>query len=678
MTEILRATATVANEVTNRTMPLWLKVTGAVFSVATFASLGAAYLLFKTKTPVTNRSIAQHASTPEVEATWRVIFERLGELAFEIQVPLGVVPRYCTNTFRANAPNEDALMSFVFCDGEGAVRSLFGVFDGHSTKAASQFASEELPGFIERRLRVLDMQEKRLKAADAPPASQLKFCHERPKLIKEALVSAFLDADRFFLCESIILHLINGGQRGATRTSLERCFSGTCANIVLIDRGVLYCANAGDCRAVLGVEIEVEETEEMDGFEKSPFLRSRDTRRTTIIGSVLSNDHNTDNQREMARIRQDHPNEADLFSSGRIKGILKPTRHIGGALLKEPIARRFVKGDSLTEDWQPPYTTALPEVSYRTLTRDDKFIIIGTDGLWDLLSNQEAVSLVVEYEVLRSENLIPKELNVCTFIIERALSRATLPRHPSSANDSRPSSVDKDAEMDEEDPHSELSHLCTILSLPAHQRRDIYDDISVVVIYLETGRREQAGTAMAALGNWPCPSFPGSVDRVSKLKKAVPLAKPLSRLLSSGTSESLLIKAYLEECWPDRFLDRWTSQGLTTRKFLKSFGIDLPSANLPLNSKTCSQTSLQVSSSSSSSSSSPSSSSSLAASSSSLSSNLPSSHSNRSYEHIRLSSASSSGSNTINSLTEQLPAAPSLLDLGPTVFDTLPERTPFK
>lgn len=97
---LLRATASVASEVTNRSTPMWLKVTGAVFSLATFASLGAAYLLLKPQAPSSARGLSQKRHTPELEATWRAIFERLGELALETQIPLGVVPRYCTNSFR--------------------------------------------------------------------------------------------------------------------------------------------------------------------------------------------------------------------------------------------------------------------------------------------------------------------------------------------------------------------------------------------------------------------------------------------------------------------------------------------------------------------------------------------------------------------------------------------------
>ena len=556
------------------------------------------------------------------------------------------------------------MVQFVYPDGDGNVRALFGVFDGHSTKAAAQFSSAELPGFIERRLRVLDVQERKLRTVDAPSGSFAKFFEQRSKLVKEALAAAFLDADRFFLSESVVLHLINGGQR----QSLERCFSGACALVALIDRDTLYIANAGDCRAVIGVEVTVDGHDE-ENFDT--FLHYPDGTKTAIIASVLSSDHNTDNHREIARIRAEKPVEIDLFVGGRLKGILKPTRHIGGALMKEPIAKRFIRNDTLTEDWNPPYTTATPEVTHRTLTSSDRFIIMGSDGLWDLLSSQEAVSLVVEYDHLKREKAIPAELNVCTFIIERALSRASLSlqayantnpstsHQPTSSHlneqngDSKsseeifetsgeissqngnnsqtgnstetfenghssgnlesisnqpqssdlsdssvldPTNTSKDtAEKSEE--LSELERLCTILSLPAHQRRDVYDDISVTVVYLDSGRREQAGTAMGQLANWPCPSFPSSVDRIAKLRKALPLAKgPLGRLLATNTSEAKDIKQYLEECWPDRHLDRWTAQSLTTRKFLKSFGIELAPSNTPLHPSAAKQHQLRDSS----------------------------------------------------------------------------------
>ena len=42
----------------------------------------------------------------------------------------------------------------------------------------------------------------------------------------------------------------------------------------------------------------------------------------------------------------------------------------------------------------PSPLIADPEIQRITLSRDDEFLIIGCDGLWDVMSNQHAVTLV--------------------------------------------------------------------------------------------------------------------------------------------------------------------------------------------------------------------------------------------------------------------------------------------
>lgn len=45
----------------------------------------------------------------------------------------------------------------------------------------------------------------------------------------------------------------------------------------------------------------------------------------------------------------------------------------------------------------PPYLDATPEITYHKLRPQDRFLILGTDGLWDELGNEEAVRLVGEH-----------------------------------------------------------------------------------------------------------------------------------------------------------------------------------------------------------------------------------------------------------------------------------------
>lgn len=188
-----------------------------------------------------------------------------------------------------------------------------------------------------------------------------KFVAYKKELVKIAIISAFKDADEHFICESIVNYLKGFDAK------LDRCISGSCCIVTLVEDNILYTANLGDCRAILGSQI--------DGH---------------YVCTTLSSDQNTDSPTEIRRIQDEHPNEANTFQRGRLKGILRPTRHIGGALLKERIAKQFLQKGSIQEPWNPPYTNAYPEITCHPIKKEDKFVILASDGLWDLLSNEEA------------------------------------------------------------------------------------------------------------------------------------------------------------------------------------------------------------------------------------------------------------------------------------------------
>lgn len=45
----------------------------------------------------------------------------------------------------------------------------------------------------------------------------------------------------------------------------------------------------------------------------------------------------------------------------------------------------------------PPYLDVAPELVYHKLRPQDRFLILGSDGLWDEMGNEEAVRLVGEH-----------------------------------------------------------------------------------------------------------------------------------------------------------------------------------------------------------------------------------------------------------------------------------------
>ena len=120
---------------------------------------------------------------------------------------------------------------------------------------------------------------------------------------------------------------------------------GTAANIVYIRNSILYVANAGDARSVL----------------------SRDG-----IAYALSRDHKPENADERERIEE---LGGFVTESKRVNGVLALSRALGDC------------------DLQPPISCE-PVVTVTELLPDDNFIIMGCDGLWDMISNEKAVELI--------------------------------------------------------------------------------------------------------------------------------------------------------------------------------------------------------------------------------------------------------------------------------------------
>lgn len=72
------------------------------------------------------------------------------------------------------------------------------------------------------------------------------------------------------------------------------------------------------------------------------------------------------------------------------------SRSIGDAYLKRP---EFALDPSfprfhLPQPLQRPVLRADPSIVTRQISRDDKFLIFASDGLWEYLTNQEAVEIV--------------------------------------------------------------------------------------------------------------------------------------------------------------------------------------------------------------------------------------------------------------------------------------------
>ena len=172
---------------------------------------------------------------------------------------------------------------------------------------------------------------------------------------------------------------------------LRVALSGCTACVAHISNGILHVANLGDSRAVLGVQ-------ELDG---------------QWLAVSLTNDHNAQNPDELQRILGEHPpsERRTVVRHDRLLGLLLPFRAFGDVRFKwskemlnrvheaRPDLRSLVSEGVRTPSphyLTPPYLSAQPEVIRHHIRPSDKFLVLATDGLWELMHRQTVVQLVGE------------------------------------------------------------------------------------------------------------------------------------------------------------------------------------------------------------------------------------------------------------------------------------------
>ncbi|OVA00642.1 Protein phosphatase 2C (PP2C)-like domain [Macleaya cordata] len=190
----------------------------------------------------------------------------------------------------------------------------------------------------------------------------LKFIVEDshfPNCVEKAIRSAFLKADHAF----------------ADCCSLDSS-SGTTALTALIFGRTMLVANAGDCRAVLG-------------------------KRGRAI--ELSKDHKPDCTSERLRIEK----LGGVIYDGYLNGQLSVARALGDWHMKGS------KGSACP-------LSAEPELQETVLTEEDEFLIMGCDGLWDVMTSQCAVTIA------RKELMLHNDPERCSReLVREALKRNT-------------------------------------------------------------------------------------------------------------------------------------------------------------------------------------------------------------------------------------------------------------
>ncbi|KAJ7684295.1 phosphatase 2C-like domain-containing protein [Mycena polygramma] len=364
----------------------------------------------------------------------------------------------------SNYPAEDVLSSAYV---QPVDWSFWAVYDGHvGPQTASHLARSLIQKLIESFAEIYSGEDRPETAA-----------------IHTAIKDAFLSLDDEIVTKSadfIMTQPEDTPLKAMAADVLQAARAGSCALVSFYDAKVrnLHVSVVGDSRAVLGRRRKTE-----DG-------------QTIYDVHVLSVDQTGRNPDEVARLTAEHPDEK-LFNGARFLG-WGITRSFGNGVMKwsrevQTFMQEKCLGDKPRTTLQtPPYFTAMPEITTTAIEPGD-FMVMGSDGLWDCLTNEEVVGLVGLWLNRKDEDPLELQLRIED---EEIIERADLPvqltdnktHYPNWDVKKRFVNVDTNvarhlARNALGGADQDLHH--ALFATPPPRARHIRDDVSAVVVFFE-------------------------------------------------------------------------------------------------------------------------------------------------------------------------------------------------
>ncbi|CAE6160810.1 unnamed protein product [Arabidopsis arenosa] len=324
---------------------------------------------------------------------------------------------YSIAVVQANSRLEDQSQVFT-----SSSATYVGVYDGHGGPEASRFVNRHLFPYMH------------------------KFAREHGGLSVDVIKKAFKETEEEFC----------GMVKRSLPTKPQMATVGSCCLVGAISNDTLYVANLGDSRAVLGSVV------------------SGDDSNKGAVAERLSTDHNVAVEEVRKEVKALNPDDSQIviYTRGvwRIKGIIQVSRSIGDVYLKKP---EYYRDPIFQRHGNPiplrrPAMTAEPSIIVRKLKPQDLFLIFASDGLWEHLSDETAVEIVLKH---------PRTG------IARRLVRAAL----------------EEAAKKREMRYGDIKKIAKGI------RRHFHDDISVVVVYLDQKKTSSSNGKLVQQGGITAP-----------------------------------------------------------------------------------------------------------------------------------------------------------------------------
>ncbi|KAG2323873.1 hypothetical protein Bca4012_038219 [Brassica carinata] len=300
----------------------------------------------------------------------------------------------CLYTQQGNkGTNQDAMLVWEnFCSRSDTV--LCGVFDGHGPfgHMVAKRVRDMLPF-------TLSTQLKKSSGMDSTTVLNSATCTEEEEQWCELQPSEKHDKlplpEMYLPLKRALLKTCQQMDKELKMHPTINCFCSGTTSVTVIKQGMdLVVGNIGDSRAVLATRDE----------------------ENALMAVQLTIDLKPDLPSESARIQKCRGRVFALQDEPEVARVWLPHSDSPGLAM----ARAF--GDFCLKDYG---LISVPDINYHRLTERDQFIILATDGVWDVLSNKEAVDIVASAP---SRNTAARAL-VCTAV------RAWRLKYPTSKND---------------------------------------------------------------------------------------------------------------------------------------------------------------------------------------------------------------------------------------------------
>ncbi|KAH7443393.1 hypothetical protein KP509_02G032600 [Ceratopteris richardii] len=252
--------------------------------------------------------------------------------------------------------NQDAMILLKNFAGQEDV-VFCGVFDGHG--ADGHRVARNVRDVLPKQLAAFwKSQEKAVKESMFSSDDSENESHDHkerdtvgdPSVImtwKESIIAAYRITDRELLITD----------------SVDSFSSGTTAVTLVKQGNDLIIGNVGDSRAVLGT-------------------RAADN---TLLAVQLTVDLKPNIPREADRIRRRRGRVFPIRREPHVHRVWLPDQMSPGLAMSRALGDYCLKNHGVIAE---------PEVTYRRLTTNDEFVVLATDGVWDVLSNEQVVEIV--------------------------------------------------------------------------------------------------------------------------------------------------------------------------------------------------------------------------------------------------------------------------------------------